>query len=139
MGLDLDDSPHLVTILPSHQIAAGVGLQTDDVTPQVAETMGQDSGTNQGLQTHITHSHVPVALALGIALPESLHGYGSGSLSKEPSPVNPSPDASLQDKNLSRQYSIPLLLQKQIMSILQEHLRVTQLIVGLAQDHSTYS
>lgn len=54
---------------------------------------------------------------------------------KLPSSIDPSSNGSLQYENLLGKNSITLLFQEQVVSVLKEHLSVTELVVGATQHH----
>lgn len=135
--LDLDDCPHLVSILPPDQIPSGVSLQPHDVPPQVAEPVRQHSSSDQRLQPHVPHPHPLVPLPLNVSLPVLLYGHGGSPEAQEPPAIDPPSDGPLQNQNLLCEDSVALLLQKQVVSVFEKHFVVSQLVVGAAEHGRT--
>jgi len=52
-----------------------------------------------------------------------------------PSALDPASDAALQNDNSGCQNLRPFLLQLQILGVLQEHLRLAQLVVNFSQNN----
>lgn len=136
--LNIDDGPHLPGIDFPDEVASASCLKSHDVATKVFEFMREYPGPDQGLESHVARPHLLV-LSLPVVRSEVLlNGDRSRSHSEEASPMIPAPDASLNDQDLFGQDPIALLLQEQVLSILEEHFRPSQLVIGFAQHDLTY-
>ena len=132
--LQFDHCPHLLVVLPAHQVTPAPGLKPDDVTAQVPELMAKHAGPDQSLESHVTRAHLQVLLPAVVGPEVPLDDDGGLAHLQEPSPVVPTADAALENQNLLGQHAIPFLFKEEIMGILEEDLAPSQLVIGLAEN-----
>uniref|UniRef100_A0A182KIA5 Uncharacterized protein n=1 Tax=Anopheles christyi TaxID=43041 RepID=A0A182KIA5_9DIPT len=135
--LNLDYGPHLVAVLSPHQIPPDACLQSYDVPSKMPKPVAKHARSYQRLQPHVADTHLLVPLPLCVSLPVLLNRDRCGSHAQEASAIHPTANRTLQDENFARQDTVTLLLEKQIVRILQEHLRMSQLIVRTSQHGGT--
>lgn len=96
--------------------------------------------TAKGRKKH-SKTHSSILLPLNKSSPVSLDLDGTRSKFQVPFPVIPSFDHTLKCEDVFGQNSVPFLFQEQVMSILEEDLRLPQLVIDSSskprQDFST--